>query len=263
MGTHTISRSTASRSGEAVWNTAFLVVCAVVLAGLVTKLQQEFLPSALSTQVGHNSEVWALVLALGTGMFMLERTEATGTSRIPVLLVCLACLGLAAAVYWLGTPPTVKTLNEPLLGAGLLIGYLCLPRPLPRAVPWLITGIVAGVIVVWSQVTFVFLQAESMTALLVAPLAFDVMTSPARRTPKASAGRVTAWLSLLILLPALALASGDLRTEGGFAPDLVDYLARGAEGFWGVALLQLYVVLRRARSSAPIHSPTQVSKGAE
>lgn len=233
----------------------FLLANALMLLLLVAKLQQSLLPGGLASQVGHNSEVFALALALGWGIALL-RGPTVSRDRRRATALAAASLVLAGVIYWSGTPTTVKTLNEPLLAAGLITFYCLIPRPLPRLAPWFISGFLAVVIVLWSQVDVVFQQAESVTALMVAPLALDVVDRSVLEPARRRSSWVWVWICALVLTPAGALATGSYRTASGHLPEVVDYLARGAEGFWGIALLQVYFLARRrVASGGPLDHP--------
>ena len=86
---------------------AFYALCSLVLLALVTKAQKDFLPSVFATQLGHNSESFALALAVGVTIQFLRPRWSSGPSGGAtrwglVLAVAGVWLALALGVYYLG-----------------------------------------------------------------------------------------------------------------------------------------------------------------
>ena len=112
---------------------AFYVVAAVALLVLVTKAQQHVLPDGLSGQIGHNSEAICLAILVAAA---IQLTPSGPRSRRTVLALLSAAVLLVVAGALLqraDIAPTLVTLNEPVIGAGLVTAYLALPRPFPWA----------------------------------------------------------------------------------------------------------------------------------
>ena len=106
----------------------FYTVMVVALLVLMTRTQQQFLPSGLARQVGHNSEAFLFALLVAAEIQILRNRV-----RTPRLLVGMATCGALLVVLGLtlresALPGTLATLNEPVVGAGFLLFYLCLPR---------------------------------------------------------------------------------------------------------------------------------------
>ena len=95
------------------------------------------------------------------------------------------------------------------------------------------------------DVRFVVAQSETVISLILVAVSVDlVQRSVLRREVRDGAG-VWAWWGFLLLWPALMQSLNRQDTFAGYIGDLVDYQARGAEGFWGTLLICLYFALRR------------------
>jgi hypothetical protein len=244
------SDSALPRAGDKAasrWTVAFFSVMALVIVVLVIKAQQRFLPAVLARQFGHNSEVFALAILVVAAVLARRRQPPAPPAWHVVVAGALLALGLL--VLYGPVPATVKTLNEPIFAGSLLWLYVLIPRPLPRA--WLISPVLVVVVAVGYHTALITAQAESIVALVLAPLALDVAD---RRLlePRAQDRPVLRWLMIafLLLFPVLMIAvKGDLAT--GALAEAVKYCSRGTEGFWGLAVVLLYfVVAIRLRSRA-------------
>src|SRR4051812_43867572 len=104
---------------------AFYVVMAAALVLLVTKAQLLILPEGIGTQIGHNSEAFLFaILVCGQIQFLRGRLRT-----VPLILGMVAVGGLLVGFGLLlrasDLGPTIKTLNEPIVGAGFILLYLC------------------------------------------------------------------------------------------------------------------------------------------
>jgi hypothetical protein len=219
----------------------FYTAMVVALLVLVTKTQQKFLPGGLATQVGHNSEAFLFALLVSAEIQIL-RTRA----RTPRLLVGMAICGVVFVVLGLSLreadlPGTLTTLNEPVVGAGFLLFYLCLPRSRTTAVLSAVSVTIC--IAVLFHTTFVLDQAESLVPLALAGPAIDIFDP--RLMGGDSSGKkawrliwvMTLTLLALVLIPLGAWAREDL--SGGVATT-IDYLRRAIEGYWGWVFVHAY-----------------------
>ena len=221
---------------------AYYGAVTVVLTSLVLKLQSHVLPAGVATQVGHNSEVFALALGLPATVQFARPWWRRASNPWPRAFVLAALwVAAAAAIYYLDTPSTVRTLNEPLLALGVLTLYLVPERP-ARGL-WLVAVVTVLVVVVGFDTAFVRQQAECLVAVALVSMTVDVtdrrVLQPASPASPALAG---AWYFLLLLWPALMLALNDHRM-GGVLGSAVNYQARGAEAFWGTLVACLFLRL--------------------
>jgi hypothetical protein len=227
-------------TGDALRSVLFYVVTGAVLLVLVTKRQHDFLPPGVSSQVGHNSEIFALALLMcPIVQFGVPRLRARPVPLVATLLVAAPLALLAAAIFWLPTPGTVRTLNEPVVAAAVLTVYVVLRRPVRLA--WLLPLPAVALIVLFYDLAFVQAQAESLVVLVLAPLGFDVFdrTILDRRRTGGAAVRYC-WYAFLLVWPALMLWANDAQTGTGVISQAIDYQARGAEGFWGLLVTEAY-----------------------
>lgn len=225
-----------SEASGVVWVMGFVVVWTVALLIIVLDRTSQLLPGALATQVAHNSEAFTLAILLSLALWLVQ------TGRLPLgraLLGGAALLVLGIWVQSLDDLPRVKTLNEPILAAAVLLPYLALRRR--PAGMWLVSVLVAAVIIVFHGTDLVRLQAETLVALMLAPIGFDLVDKGilrARYPLRTAVGLV--WLAVLALGPfaLMFLRSHDL---GAFGDATVLYLARGNEAFWGLLFVHLLV----------------------
>ena len=239
--THVAATPRAHRVSEPAVSVTFYVVTAVVLLVLVTKAQRLVLPEDLAVHIGHNSEVLALALLLAAALDGVVRPIALrAPARSAAVAAGLFLLGLLLALG--PVPPTVKTLNEPVFAAAALWLYVLVRRPL-RWAP-VLSVVLVVVVVVGYHTSVVTLQAESVCALILAPVALDLVDRRLvdRGVPDRP-GLRWAWIAFLVLFPVLLMW---VKRQGleGVAADIVRYPSRGTEGFWGLALVHLYFTAR-------------------
>jgi hypothetical protein len=240
VSTHAPSRADAGGLVRA-WSGVYFAANALILLLLVTKAQTHFLPQGLATRIGHNSEVFALAIMLGAAILARRRVPATPAWVHVVVAAALAALGLF--VFYGPVPATVKTLNEPIFAGAVLWLYVLLRRPLPFA--WLASVVLALVVVLGYHTDLVTLQAESIVALVLAPLCLDV-TDRRLLEPAAPDWPLLRRLMILLLILVPVVLIVWLKTEPlpGLAKDLAKYCSRGTEGFWGLAVVELFFVVR-------------------
>jgi hypothetical protein len=228
------------RSARA-WTVVFFAGNALVLLLLVTKAQTKFLPLGLATRIGHNSEVFALAIFVVAAVLSRWRRPPAPLGVHVVVAVLLLAFGLF--IFYGPVPLTVKTLNEPVFAGAVLWLYVVPRRPIPLV--WLSSVVLAVVVVVGYHTTLITLQAESIVALVLAPLVFD-LTDRRLLDPAAHDRPVLRWVMILVLVLVPVALIAFLKTEPlpGFWADLAKYCSRGTEGFWGLALIELYFVVR-------------------
>jgi hypothetical protein len=228
--------------GARVLDGAFYGGCVVLLVVLVLHRQDAVLPPGLGRRLGHNSEVFALALALG---LVIDVAHPRWTRlRSPLAPAVAAGIGLGLFATWLlaaGLPPTLTTLNEPLYATAVLTALLGLRRPLVQ--PWRYPAFLLVLTLLGSQVAPVRAQAEAVTGVLAALVSFELVDRSVLQPGHPSSRWLWPWLGFLALWPAAMLALDD-RGVAGTVGGLVAYQARGAEGFWGVLLLHGFLVLR-------------------
>ncbi len=231
--------------------TAYYLGLGLALLALVTKAHTVVLPMGIAKQVGHNSEALALALAVAVVVeFARPRWLPAGSRGLSwslVVVVATAWLLLALGVYYLGLPSSIKTLNEPFAAAAVLTLFLAAPRPLRHA--WLVPALLVVAVVLTSGLEFVQAQSEAVTAVVAVSISTD-LAARSILWPKARESAVTwVWYLFLAAWPALMLFLNG-RDLSGVLGASVDYMARGAEGFWGALLICAYFsLLRRAENA--------------
>lgn len=213
----------------------------VVLALIMTKHLKDILPHAAATQIGHNSEGFLLALLLGLTIQYI-RPAALRSSQPWIIMgglaIALFAIGLLLLAVKSDISSTVATLNEAFIGAGVIVAYTQLPRPLAAA-PYLAAAMFL-IIVIFNRTELITNQAESLVFIMLAPISFDIAdpTILDRRAQDRPMPRVV-WMVLLVLIP-LAFAVLDRVSLGGMAEEIARYGRRPTEAFLGLFLLHLY-----------------------
>ncbi len=219
----------------------FYVVMAVGLLVLVTKFQANFLPSGMSSQIGHNSEALVLAIVVAAEIQLLRGRRRTPALLAAMVVIAFALIGLGLLLKDADLRSSIVTLNEPLIGSGFVLLYLCLPRS--RATAVAVTVLVALYVGIFYNTDFVVAQAESLVAIALAGPGLDIfdrtILQPAE--PDQPMLRIV-WMALLLvgvicLISAYSWVHEDLH--GGFR-NAIDYLQRGEESFWGWLLIHGY-----------------------
>lgn len=212
---------------------------AVIIQG---DLLPALLPTKLAAQVGNAGE-GLLFAALVAGTIQFVRPWATTKPNPYVAVTPWALFCIASGVYLLysGLPGSYATFSEPLIAAGLLSYFVMVPRPFRRALWLTVTMLV--VIIVGFELEFVFRQSEALVALMLAPLAFDVIDRTVLDPDAGERPRLRlAWCVLLAVawLPAWQAANAvrpDLTNALEYA---IDYAHRASEAYWGLLFVTLY-----------------------
>lgn len=245
----------------------FYVLMVVVLLVLVTKAQKHFLPGFLATEIGHNSEAFVFALLVAAE---IQLRRALGPSARLVLAVggAVVLVGIGVALLHSSLPPTVVTLNEPFIGAGLVGLYLLAPRSAVSAVVLFVAVVVF--VVVFFDTSLVLSQAESLVPLALAGLALDVFDRTILRPGlEDQLGLRLGWMVLLLLVAVGAIFAARAARHHlvGPGPLTIDYLQRAAEAYWGWLLVHLYFsywlgpLWRRDDSERRLAEPARGGRG--
>ncbi len=219
----------------------FYVGAALLLLVLVTKTQANFLPAGLSSQIGHNSEAILFAIVVAAEIQLLRGRRRTTALLAAMVVVGLALIGLGLLLKGADFRSSIVTLNEPLIGSGFVLLYLCLPRS--RATAIAVTVAVALYVIIFFNTDFVLDQAESLVPLALAGPALDIFdrTILQPTEPDQPMLRVFWMAALLVLviclMPAASWAREDLH--GGLRYT-IDYLQRAAEAYWGWLLIHAF-----------------------
>ena len=248
------TRSTAAAQGATI---GFYLGASLVLVMLVTKAQKSLLQDGIATQTGHNSEVFALAIAVAaTIQFARPRWQSGAdgqqTNWAIVGAVAAGWLALALGVYYLGFPPSIETLNEPFAAAALLTLYFGVPRP--WRLSWVVPLATVLITMATLQTMFVLNLSETVTSLVAVAISVDLVQRTILRPGARDAALLWLWWAFLLVWPALMLWYRR-QDPPGYLGDLVDYMARGAEGFWGALVICVYfAVLHRLGGKGRRHA---------
>ena len=218
----------------------FYVVLVVVLAACVVPFVS-VLPHSVAQRVAHNSEGYVLALILIPWLQYVRPRLAGRRSEWPVALAAaLACVAVGVLLIASDLPSRIRTLNEGLLAAGLLVPYVQLRRPLPRAVPVLVAVIAAVVAVAFDHNSEVTDLAEVWGALVLIPVGLDlvdrgILDPTARTSPVVR----YCWYAALAVVPiGFAVLDFGVRVTGSLH-QIVFYVGRCNEDFVAAFLISL------------------------
>ena len=242
---NSLNSGTRSAAVARATTVVFYIGASIVLLVLVTKTQKSLLEEGIANQTGHNSEVFALALAVAATIQFARPRWMSGahgerTNWGIVAAVAAGWLALALGVYYLGFPPSIETLNEPLAAAALLTLFLGVPRPWQLS--WLVPLVVVVITLATLHTAFVLNLSETVTSLVAVAISVDLAQRSILQPGTRDAALLWLWWLFLAIWPAAMLA---LRRQDppGYLGDVVDYMARGAEGFWGALVICLYFAL--------------------
>ena len=252
-----LNSGTRSAAATQAATIGFYLGASIVLLVLVTKAQKSILQDGIATQTGHNSEVFALALAVaGTIQFARPRwlsgTDGQQTNWGIVAAVAAGWLALTLGVYYLGFPPSIETLNEPFAAAALLTLYFGVRRPWRQS--WVVPLVTVVVTMATLHTAFVLNLSETITSLVAVAISVDLVQRSILQPGARDSALLWLWWAFLAVWPALMLW---LRRQDppGYLGDLGDYMARGAEGFWGALVICVYfAVLHRLRTKGRRHA---------
>lgn len=229
-------------SSRAVRSGAFYTLVAIALLILVTKAHAQVLPGGLASQIGHNSEALLFpLLVCATIQYFRPWARRQRAPWVPTVILAGLLFLAAYLLLQTGWSSSIVTLNEPIVGAGLVALYVMLPRPF-RYAP-LVSLAVLAFIAVFFDTAFVLDQAESLVPFLIAPLALDVFdrTILERDQPDRPVLRVV-WIGVLVAVGLAFMAAAPWARDDlqGWFRYAIDYGQRASEAYWGWILVHVY-----------------------
>lgn len=233
-------------------------VLLVLLALAVTGTTGDVLPRQLAKHVSEDSEGFLLALVLSAWVqYVRPRLRGTAQEWSLTLLAAAAVLVVGLVCYLVdGVPPRVATLNETLLALAVLLPYVQLPRPVPRALSLGLPGAVLLLVLLASGTTLVTDLAEGLVMLVLVPLGLDVVDRCVLEPDRPPVPARWLWYALLVVAPlTFSLLEGHVGGAGGTA---LRYAVRVQESFVGLLLAEVFLAVllrqvagsRRARATA-------------
>ncbi len=243
-------------------STIFYVAVAVLLLGVLFKEWAEVLPKSLATRVGHNTEGYALVLAVAPWIqFARPRLKGTRAEWYVTALVGLAFVGLTIYLLTGGLQSRFKTLNEGTLAAALLIPYVQLRRPLPRRVAIGTAVVIAAVTLLTSKTSETTDFAETYGMLLLGVIGLDIIDRGIL-DPTALTSVVKRWsyYAFLVIAPVVFSIAEYGMDAGSTGPigTPVRFLVRITEAFIFALFVQVFFAVglgRTGGTTAPVAEP--------
>jgi hypothetical protein len=236
-------------------------------AGLIIQVTVDLgnlLPDAVATPLEQSGESLMFTLLL-CAHIQFVRPHLPPTQRGWILSAAVACgyLTVAVALHEGGFPPSLETLHEPWAAMFPLTLYFQLSRPVRW--PGAYSFAVLVFIVVFFDVGHVLDQSESLGALVLAPIAFDIadpriLNRSARDRPIVRA----CWLATLaVLWLVLTVFVGEPKwnlTDPW--EQLVDYTYRSSEIMPALLLVHLFFSdwISPRRSSNQLATPAHADQ---
>ena len=252
---------------------AFYAGFALLLALILTNTLRDIIPAGIAVRVGYNSEAYLFILVLAAWIQYVRPVLEAGSARRGWGWTVAAAVLSAVVSIWLivvdpsDVPHRVKTLNETTVALVVVIPYVMLRRPLPRAVLAVVPVLVAAT--VWGVVTapdgWIVDQAEAFGFWILAIIAFDVVDRGILDPTARTSVRVRwAWYAFLALEPVVVSALGEgMREGGGFVAEALLWLGRVHESFIGILAVSFYFAVIHGRTGRPAAGPvTAVPSGA-
>jgi hypothetical protein len=251
----------------------FYAGLAALLASILLGLLPHVLPDELAVRIGYNSEGFALALLLAPWIqFVRPRLTARSDGWRLTVAAAVGSVAVGLALFASDLPSAVKTLNETFVAFGLMLPYVQARRPMPVRLAVGCSLAILAAMVLGERTEIVTRFAESLGALLLLPLALDVVDrgilDPDART---SARLRWAWYALLLALPVLfsTLQHGGGLT--GLPAEAVRYAVRLHESVIGILLVEVYFAVllgrtgrsRRSDPRSAADPPSRVALGSE
>jgi hypothetical protein len=215
---------------------------ALVLALILLERLDDLIGSSPAAHIGHNSETYLAAIVLG-GWIQYVRPRLTDTRYEWVVAIAVGVVLLAIGIALVQThlPSRFRTLNEAFVAVGLLVPYLQLRRPLPRAVSIGVPAALILLVLAVGDVGVVKDQAESVVMLILIPIGFDLVDRGILQSDAVTSVRTRwAWYAALVLVPIVFVALRKGAHVGGWAGDRMLYSQRGLEGYLLAFFLEVY-----------------------
>ncbi len=212
----------------------------LLLALILTKSLSDLLPGSIAGHVSRNSEGLLLALALSAWIqYVRPRIAAAPREWMVTGGSAAVCLTLALLLLLDDVPTSLRTLNEAFFALAVLLPYVQLRRPLPRAA-WLVPAIAVVAPIVGADSGIAVTLAETFAFLLLVPLALDlgdraILEPERRRRPLAVLG----WVVVVVLVPVVLHLIRPNEPQN-LGEELARYLSRTTEAYVAVVLLHAY-----------------------
>jgi hypothetical protein len=245
------------RSSRVTLGIVFYGGLVALLAGILLEIFPRFLPDRVADRIGHNSE--GLLLALVLALWIEHARPKVSGSRLQwplTLAVAVACAVAAVFLLWTDLPSRFRTLNEPFLAAAVLVPYVQIRRPLPSNLAILASLAVLALIVFGERTQVVTDLAETLGALVLAPIGFDVVDRGILDLHAPTSARLRyGWYVLLVVTPIAFSVLEYAVGVSGVAGEVTRYGVRIAEAFLCMLLVELYFAVGLGRTGVEHRHP--------
>ncbi len=214
----------------------------LLLAGVLAQVFSEVAPKGVANRINHNSEGYLLALLVGAWIqFVRDRLRGARWEWPVVGAVAVTCAAIALALLASDLPSRFRTLNEALLAAAAVIPYVQLRRPLPRKLAGGLAGAFLFVTVAANRTAIVTELAETLAALILAPVAFDIVDRGILEPDAPTSRRLRyGWYAVLVAVPiAFSVLEYGLHLSGA-AGEVTRFGVRLAEMFICVLVIEIY-----------------------
>ena len=236
--------------GKRILPVVFYGGLALLLASILFQWLGKIAPDAIATRVGHNSEGYLAALVVAAWIqYVRPRLSGHRAEWVVTALAAAVALAVGLALLASDLPSRWRTLNETFLALALLLPYLQLRRPLPRAVPIGIAVVLFGAVVAFESTAAVTDLAETFGILILAPVAFDLVDRGIL-DPTARTSTRTRWLwyvALAVVPIVLSVLEYQVGVDG-VAGVAVRYGVRVTEAFVCLLLVEVYLAVLLGRT---------------
>lgn len=149
-----------------------LLFCRVACSSSPKSSSRTSCQLALRTKIGHNSEAFLFAILVPAEIQVLRGLTRTRFLLGAMVIVGMVSIALGLMLKSADIAPTLVTLNEPIIAAGFVLLYLCLPRS--RAIAIAIAVLTVLYIIIFFNTGFVLDQAESLVPLALVGPALDI-----------------------------------------------------------------------------------------
>ena len=232
----------------------------LLLLAILFRVLPDVLPDLYAGRIQRNSEGVTLLLIIAPWI-QYVRPRLVGTPNEWRITAAVAVVSFAIGLVLFLTDPInqIKTLNESFLAASVLIPYVQLRRPIPLAIPLTLSLGLLVLIIVGHSTEGVTLTAEMLGALILTPVALDVVDR-AILDPSARPVRWQrfAWYAFLVAGPAFFWATNNGQRLSGRAGEIFFYAGRTTEIFLCLLGLCVYFAVLLGRDGR--HAKTSTDR---
>ncbi len=235
----------------------FYGLLVLLVLSILTGVLKAVAPAGLAAHLSRNSEGYVMALVLAAWIEFVRPRMGRGPRMVEATVgAAVACLAAGLFLVLGPLPSVVGTLNEGFFALAVLVCWVQLPRPVPKAA-WLLPVVAFLTAVLFASHPDVVSAAEYLAAYVIFPIGLDLV-DPGILRPGVRTRRplVLAWMGLLVVFVIVVHVLPGLRLMDGIE-DVARFLSRITEALVAMFLTHLYLTLldmapARRRERAPV-----------